>query len=93
MRDRVFFYRGTRLFAVRKGPWKLHFLTQSAYVGDEPVVRDPPALYNLDQDPSERFDVAAEHPEVIADILSMVEQHRFDLVRAPTQLDIPAWRQ
>jgi arylsulfatase A-like enzyme len=92
VRDLVFYYRGTRLFAVRKGPWKLHFITQSAYVGDQPVEHDPPALYNLDRDPSERFEVGADHPEVIADILAAVREHRENLVPAPTQLDIPSWR-
>jgi len=93
VRDLVFYYRGTRLFAVRQGPWKLHFITQSAYVGDQPVIHDPPALYNLDQDPSERFDITADHPEAIAAILSAVDEHRARLTPAPTQLDIPAWRQ
>jgi len=92
VRDLVFYYRGTRLFAVRRGSWKLHFITQSAYVGDQPVMHDPPALYNLDQDPSERFDVSADHPEVIAEILSAAGQHQANLNPAPTQLDIPAWR-
>ncbi|MBW3629327.1 MAG: sulfatase [Gemmatimonadetes bacterium] len=43
-RDPVFFYRGTRLFAVRKGPWKAHLITQSAYGTDAPVVHDTPGL-------------------------------------------------
>ena len=30
-RDTMFFYRGTKLFAVRHGPWKAHFITQPAY--------------------------------------------------------------
>ncbi len=92
VRETVFFYRGERLFAVRKGAWKLHFVTQSAYVGDSPVVHDPPALYHLDHDPSERFNVAAQNPEVTQDILDTVAQHEAALVRAPTQLDIPEWR-
>ena len=33
-RDHVFFYRGDRVFAVRKGPWKAHFTTQSGYADD-----------------------------------------------------------
>ncbi len=91
VRDVVFYYRGTRLFAVRKGPWKMHFITQSAYVRDEPVPHDPPALYHLEHDPSERFNVAADHPDVIADIMEEVERHRAALAPAPSQLEIPAW--
>lgn len=91
VRDAVYFYRGTRLFAVRKGPWKMHYITQSSYVGDSPLHHDPPALYHLDHDPSERFNMAADHPEVLAEIETMVSAHRDDLVMAPSQLRIPEW--
>ena len=69
----------------------MHFITQSAYVGDEPVPHDPPALYHLEHDPSERFNVAADHPDVIAEIMKVVQRHRAALDPAPSQLDIPAW--
>ena len=91
VRESVYFYRGTRLFAVRKGPWKMHYITQSAYVGDRPVAQDPPALYHLDRDPSERFDVASRNPEVIAEMEQMVAVHRENLESASTQLSIPEW--
>ena len=53
---------GTELFAVRKGPYKAHFVTQSGYRGDKPVRHDPPVLYHLEHDPSEKYDVAKDHP-------------------------------
>ena len=85
-RDTMFYYRGTRLFAVRKGPYKAHFITQSAYGGDKPVPHDPPLLYHLGHDPSEKYDVAKDHPEVIAEIRKEVERHRKDLVPGQDQL-------
>ena len=91
VRQEVYYYRGTQLWAVRSGPWKLHYITQSAYVGDQPVVQDPPLLYHLDRDPRERFNVALEEPEVVLAIQSMVDQHLAELVRHPSQLDIPEW--
>src|SRR5262245_37784941 len=39
-RDTMYFYRGTRLFAVRNGPWKAHFITQVAYGKDKQVDHD-----------------------------------------------------
>ena len=91
VRDMVHYYRGTRLFAVRKGPWKLHYITQSAYVGDAPVKHDPPLLFHLDHDPSERFNVADRHPGVVAEIEEAVRVHREELVMAPSQHRIPEW--
>lgn len=87
VRDAVFYYRGTRLFAVRKGPWKLHFITQSAYVGDSPVTHDPPLLHQLERDPDERFNIAEQNPEVVAEILALVEEHRATISPVPSRLE------
>ena len=85
-RDAFFYYRGTTLYAARCGPWKAHFLTRSGYGPDKPLAHDPPALYHLDHDPGEKFDVAAQHPEIIARILAAVEKHRATLKPVPSQL-------
>jgi arylsulfatase A-like enzyme len=75
-RDRIFYYRGTSVWAARMGPWKLHYRTKSGYLRDPIVDHDPPLLYNLEVDPAEKYNVAADHPDVIADIEAMVEAHR-----------------
>ncbi len=85
-RDTMFYYRGARLYAVRKGPYKAHFITQSAYGGDKPVEHDPPLLYHLGHDPSEKYDIAKDHPEMIEAIRKEVERHRSDLVPGEDQL-------
>jgi arylsulfatase A len=85
-RDTVFYYRGVQLYAVRKGPYKAHFITRSAYGRDQPVPHDPPLLYHLGHDPSEKYDIAQAHPDVIAEIRKEVERHRRTLVPAADQL-------
>jgi len=74
-RDPVFFYRGDQVFAVRKGPWKAHFTTQSGYADDR-TAHDPPLLYHLEHDPREQFNEAEAHPEVIEEIRALLERHR-----------------
>lgn len=86
-REVFFYYRGTRLYAARKGPYKAHFITRSAYGPDPPVVHDPPLLFNLTHDPGERFDVAALHPEVLADIAAEVQRHLATVKPAKCQLE------
>ena len=61
--------------AVRMGPWKAHFITQAGY-GQGPTDHDPPRLLHLEHDPSERFDVAEKHADVLAEIQALVECHR-----------------
>jgi arylsulfatase A-like enzyme len=86
-RDCYLYYRGTQLYAARKGPYKAHFLTRTGY-GPEPAEKhDPPALYDLEADPSEKFDVAGKHPEVLAEIAAEVARHRSNLVIGKTQLE------
>jgi len=86
-RDVYFYYRGTQLFAVRKGPFKAHYITQPAYGGGKPIRHDPPELYHLEHDPSESVDIAKNHPGVLADITSEVARHQAKLIRGKPQLD------
>lgn len=88
IRDTYFYYRGATLYAARVGPWKAHFITEWAYTRDnERTEHVPPLLFNLDVDPEERFNVAEEHPDVVARINSAVLHHRSGLNPRPTQLE------
>jgi arylsulfatase A-like enzyme len=40
-RQAYFYYRGTKLMAVRSGPWKAHFMTQDGYGQPQPETHDP----------------------------------------------------
>jgi len=86
-RDTMFFYRGAQLYAVRKGPWKIHYITQAGY-RDKPHQQDPPLLFHLEHDPSEQHDVASEHPEVVADMLNVVQAHQATIEPVVNQLEI-----
>ncbi len=86
-RDTMFYYRGTKLFAVRRGPWKAHFLTQTGYGQPKAEEHDPPMLYHLGRDPGEKTNVAKDHPEVVKRLQDVVLKHRKDLVPGEPQLE------
>ncbi|GAB5534854.1 MAG: sulfatase [Rubricoccaceae bacterium] len=65
------YYVGGTLYALRQGPWKIHLVTRVPYTGEPAVRHDPPLLFHLGRDPGERYDVAAEHPEVVADLIEL----------------------
>ena len=81
-----FYYRGDKLFACRLGEWKAHFSTQTGYGQPKADAHEPPLLFHLGLDPSEKRDVAKEHPEVIAQIEEAVKTHQAELVPGKPQL-------
>ncbi len=58
---------GGRVEGVRDRRWKLHLTFPEK---GEPVA----ALYDLSLDPSERWDVAAEHPDIVARLRERMRQ-------------------
>ena len=65
--DRTFFYfRGSVLEGVREGEWKYRLSRQTDSLEQIPEGTEPvPELYHLELDPSERYNVARQHPEVV----------------------------
>jgi len=87
-RESFFYYRGRQLMAVRKGPWKAHLMTQAGYGEPKPTPHDPPLVYNLEADPSEKYDVGKNHPEVISEIRALAAQHTAGVTAPPSQLEL-----
>ena len=77
----MFYYFDDDIWAVRKGPWKIHLKTvmpsQTAKWGDWPVTEhNPPLLFNVEADPGEKYNAAADHPEVVAELTKLIEQEK-----------------
>ena len=84
------YYNRGELRAFRSGDFKLHLITEGAY-GQPPErkVLEQPELYNLRVDPAEKFDIAAQHPEVVADILEQIKALKAGMVEKPPLFDLP----
>jgi len=85
-RKTYFYYRSATLQAVRSGRYKLHFFTRPDGNDERPRPVDPPWLFDLDQDPAEQYDIAAERPDVVAELLRMADEHRRGVEPAEDQL-------
>jgi arylsulfatase A-like enzyme len=86
-RNQFFYYRGTDLYAVRLGDFKAHYITQGEYGlygGKE--IHNPPLLYNLNHDPSEEYNIADQHTEVLEAMNELVAAHQEKMVMGEDQL-------
>ena len=86
VRNMIYYYINSNLYAIRKGPWKAHFTTHPSYSREAPVPHDPPLLYNIDVDPSEKYNVAKQHPDIIEDLKKEYEKQKA-IIPAPEQMD------
>ncbi|HJZ77505.1 MAG TPA: sulfatase [Vicinamibacterales bacterium] len=87
-RHLLFYYWDNELRAVRKDNYKAHFITSGAYGEGEPRrEHNPPQLFNLADDPGERHDVAAAHPDIIADLVREADAHRLAMKPGPPRFD------
>jgi len=82
----LIYYRGTEIFACRIGDWKAHLRTQPGYGQPKAQSHEPPLLFHLGLDPSEKFDVAGQHPDVIEKIKQAIEAHQATVKPATPQL-------
>ncbi len=81
----LFFSNRRNVHAVRSGAWKLHLFERA--LGPDGLPRkarelDPPQLYRLDSDPAERRDIAADHPEIVEQLVQSAV--RFQATLEPT---------
>ncbi|QDU27074.1 Arylsulfatase [Anatilimnocola aggregata] len=81
-----FYYRGDQIFACRLGEWKAHFKTQTGYGQPQAETHDPPLLFHLGRDASEKRNVAAAHADVLAEIQQAVKLHQSTIVPGVPQL-------
>lgn len=64
-----------QLMAVRKGAWKLHVKTYSQ-TGVDYFNGKLPLLFNLYEDPSEKFDLAGKNPEIVRALSALIDEKR-----------------
>jgi arylsulfatase A-like enzyme len=75
-RTHVYYYLDDELMAARRGPWKLHLKTVDPASGLAKVqTHNPPLLFHLMIDPSERINLADQHPEVVEQLKKDIEVH------------------
>ena len=87
-RDHFIYYRNRDIYAVRKNNFKAHFITATCYqLDNNRTEHEQPLLFDVDNDPSERFNRAEKYPEVVADLTRLASDHAESMVAKPSELD------
>ena len=83
--ETLYFYHDRKLRAVRHGKYKLHL---SQHVGNwQWKDCESPELYDLEADPSEQYDIGAQHPRVVAEITRLADQFEQEIKKRGENLD------
>ncbi len=77
--DPLFFYYRDELTAVRKGPYKMHIQEFTSEARFHPL--EEPLLFNVELDPGERRNIAAEYPEKVSELMQAVIRHNEEIQR------------
>ncbi|MEM9422295.1 MAG: sulfatase [Pseudomonadota bacterium] len=83
------YYRQAQLYAYRSGLYKTHFITQGAY-GAPPnkQTHSPALLYHLGEDPGEKWNIAADAPEKLQEVIAAANAHSEGMTLAPPLFDV-----
>jgi arylsulfatase A len=92
----IYYYWHNHQCAVRHGKWKLHFRyydhSSGKYMVEENwVAPEKPLLFNIEVDPGERFNLAAEQPQVVSRLAALADDYRAEIERRGENQDLIDW--
>ena len=92
----IYYFYKDKLQAVRHGKWKLHFCYHDMSIGTRHVAEswitpERPLLFDLEADPSERFDLAAENPAIVAELVKIAKDYKTEISRLDENRELKDW--
>jgi len=88
-RQEMFYWTNAQLHAVRRGPWKLHLRMREAVNYGKEVELAKPELYHVEQDISEKYNLADRLPQSVEILLKLADEHLLDIDPHDDMLAIP----
>ena len=91
-REAPFFYYSngvsSHVVAIRNGAWKLHVETRDKWQGfatSEFIVNEDPKLFQIQNDPFEKHDLASEHQEIVRELSEQLDYHSMGVIPGEAQ--------
>lgn len=85
-RREFYYWTRAKLHAVRVGPYKLHVHQRQELNYGQSRALEKPELFHLEFDVAEKFDIAEQHPEMVAELLEKLKLHQDSIEPVPDQL-------
>jgi len=94
VRTDIHYYRQDTLVGIRHKEWKIYIDDPNPW-NDEFIKTDLPLLYNIEHDPSEKYNIADSYPKIIEDLMRIAETHIRKTIVVSSQLDsiLPSYRE
>ncbi|MFL3007353.1 MAG: sulfatase [Candidatus Neomarinimicrobiota bacterium] len=86
VRTDIHYYRQDTLIALRHKEWKMYIKDPNPW-DDGPTQKDMPLLYNIEHDPSEKYDIAKDNQKIVSMLEDLSLNHIESTRRAPSQYE------
>tara|TARA_B000000609_G_C23859852_1_gene182462 strand:- start:121 stop:513 length:393 start_codon:yes stop_codon:yes gene_type:complete len=86
VRTDVHYYRQDTLIALRHKEWKMYIKDPNPW-DDGFTQKDMPLLYNVEHDPSEKYNIAKENSEIVKVLNDLASEHIQSVLKTPSQYD------
>ena len=86
VRRDIHYYRQDTLIALRHKEWKMYIKDPNPW-DDGFTQKDMPLLYNIEHDPSEKYNIAKENSEIVKVLNDLATEHIQSVLKTPSQYD------
>ena len=86
LRHEIHYYRQDTLIGIRHKQWKMYIKDPNPW-NDDLTEKDIPVLYNIEHDPSEKYNVTSKHSDVVDRIVTLSEEHIQKVTKIPSKYD------
>ncbi len=86
VRHDIHYYRQDTLIGIRHKEWKMYIKDPNPW-NDDLTEKDMPVLFNIEHDPSEKYNVTNQHSDIVDRIVTLSEEHILKVTKIPSKYD------
>ena len=86
IRHDIHYYRQDTLIGIRHKQWKMYIKDPNPW-NDDLTKKDMPVLYNIEHDPSEKYDVTSKNSDIVNRIVTLSKEHIQKVTKMPSQYE------